>query len=53
MLLGLGLKVVLISPVVALNAKTRLRVRIALVLVWRTCVKDPPTTTMLPTWTIE
>ena len=53
MLFGLGLNELLITPVVALNAKTRLRVMIGLVVVWRTCVKLPPTTIMLPTWTTE
>jgi hypothetical protein len=37
-LFGFGLKLVLIAPVVALKAKTRLRVRMGLVVVWRTWV---------------
>ena len=43
----------LIAPVVALNAKTRLRVITVELVAVRTCVNVPPTTIWSPTWTIE
>ena len=48
----LGLKAMSMAPVVASNAKIRLRVMSALVRVCRTVVKVPTATILLPIWVI-
>jgi hypothetical protein len=52
-LLGLGTKLLLIAPVVALKATRFRRVRIVSLVALRTWEKLPPTTTVSPTWTME